>query len=114
MPPKFDGARETVVGFVNTCRLYTEARLGRVDEKEKISWVLFYIQGGVVEIWKDNVLEEISKGTLEVDMMEELFEKIREEFGEFDKESRKADELRLLVQGPRIYDKYIQEFRRAA
>jgi len=39
--------------------------------------------------------------------MEELFEKMREEFREFNEESRKVDELRLLVQGPRTYDKYI-------
>ena len=47
-------------------------------------------------------------------MMKKLFEKKREEFGEFDKESRKVDELRLLVQGSRTYNKYVQEFRRAA
>jgi len=29
--------------------------------------------------------------------MEELFEKIREEFGEFNKESRKMDKLQLLT-----------------
>ena len=58
-------------------------------------------------------MDEIEKGTSEVETMEELFEKIREEFGEFDKESRKADELRLLVQGPRTCDEYVQEFRRA-
>ena len=42
-----------------------------------------------------------------------MFEKMREEFGKFDEESRKANELRLLVQGPRTCDKYVQEFRRA-
>jgi len=72
------------------------------------------MQGGVAEIWKDNILDEIAKGTSDVETMEELFEKMREEFGEFDKESRKADELRLLIQGPRTCDEYIQEFRRAA
>ena len=64
-------------------------------------------RGGVAETWKDNVLDEITKGTSEVETMEELFEKMREEFGEFNEESRKVDELRLLVQGPRTYDKYI-------
>ena len=59
-------------------------------------------------------MEEISKGMSEVETMEELFEKMREEFGEFDKESRKADELRLLVQGSRTCNEYIQELRRAA
>ena len=113
-PPKFDGSREVVVGFVNACHLYTRARLGGVGNKEKISWVLSYVQGGVAETWKDNVLDEIEKGTSDVETMEELFKKMREEFGEFDKESRKADELRLLVQGPRTCDEYVQEFKRAA
>ena len=102
------------MGFVNACRLYAEARLGRVNKKEKISWVLSYVQGGVAEVWKDNVLDEIKKGTSDVDTMDDLFKKIREEFGEFDKENRKVDELRLLVQGSRTCNKYVQEFKRAA
>jgi len=102
VPPKFDGSREAVVGFVNTCHLYARARLEGVHNKGRISWALFYVQGGVAEVWKDNILDEIEKGISEVETMEELFEKMREEFGEFDEESRKADELRLLVQGPRM------------
>ena len=94
--------------------MYARARLGGVGNKEKISWALSYVQGGVAETWKDNILDEIEKGTSEVETMEELFEKIREEFGEFDEESRKADELRLLVQGPRTCNEYIQEFKRVA
>ena len=45
-PPKFNGKRKDIVGFVNACCLYAEARLGGVDKKEKISWVLSYVQGG--------------------------------------------------------------------
>ena len=59
-------------------------------------------------------MDEIEKWTLEVETIGELFEKMREEFGEFDEESRKADELRLLVQGPRTCDEYVQEFKRTA
>ena len=114
VPPRFDGKREAVVGFVNACRLYATARLGGTGEKEKISWVLFYVQGGAAETWKDNVLDEITKATSEIETMEDLFEKMREEFGEFDEKSQKTDELRLLVQGPRTCDEYVQEFRRAA
>ena len=43
------------------------------------------------------------------EMVEELFTKIREEFGEFDKESRKVDELRLLKQGGQTCDEYCNE-----
>jgi len=94
--------------------LYTKARLGGVDNKGKISWVLSYIQRGVAEVWKNNILEEIEKGMSEVETMKELFEKMREEFREFDKESRKVDKLRLLVQGSRTCNKFVQEFKRAA
>jgi len=76
--------------------------------------VLSYVQGGVAEIWKDNVLDEITKGTLAVNTVEELFTKIRQEFGEFDEESRKVDKLRVLEQGSRTVDEYVQEFKRAA
>ena len=106
-PPKFDKSREAVVGFVNACHLYAKARLEGVDNKRKISWVLSYVQGGVAEVWKDNILDEI-------ETMEELFKKIREEFGEFDEESKKVDELRLLVQGSRTCNEYVQEFKRVA
>ena len=68
----------------------------------------------MAEIWKDNVLDEITKGMSLVNTVEELFTKIRQEFGEFDKESRKVDELRLLEQGGKTVDKYVQEFRRVA
>ena len=77
--------------------MYARARLEGVDNNGRINWVLSYVQGAVAETWKDNVLDEIVKGTSDVETMEELFEKMREEFGEFDKESRKADELRLLM-----------------
>jgi len=53
------------VGFVNACHLYAETRLG-----------------GVAEVWKDNILEEINKGMSEVETMEELFEKMWKEFRE--------------------------------
>ena len=85
-----------------------------MKERSKISWVLSYVQGRVAEIWKDNILDEITKGTLLVNTMEELFTKIRQEFGEFDEESRKVDKLRVLEQGEKMVDGYIQKFRRAA
>jgi len=89
-------------------------RMGQVGSRSRISWVLSYVQGGVAEIWKDNVLDKISKGTSTVNTEEELFTKIRQEFGKFDEESRKVDELRVLEQGGKTVDEYVQEFRRAA
>jgi len=113
-PPKFNGERSQVVGFINACRLFMQMRLTQVAERNKISWVLSYVQGGVAEIWKDNILDEITKGTSAVQTVEELFTKIRQEFGEFDEESWKVEELRILEQGGKTVDEYVQEFKRAA
>ena len=111
-PPLFDGEREKVVGFINACCLYISMRMKGTREKEKISWVLTYMQGGVAEVWKKNVLEEKKQGVSVMETVEELFTKMREEFGEFDKESRKVDELRLLEQGGRTCNKYVQIFKK--
>jgi len=65
-------------------------------------------------MWKDNILDEIAKGTSVVQTVKQLFAKIRQEFGEFDKESRKVNELRVLEQEGKTVDEYVQEFKRAA
>jgi len=44
--------------------------MDQVGDRNKISWVLSYVQGGVAEIWKDNILNEITKGTLVVQTVE--------------------------------------------
>jgi len=113
-PPKFSRERDQVVGFINACCLFMQMRIEQVGDRNRISWVLSYVQGGVAEIWKDNMLDKITNVTSAVQTVEELFTKIRQEFGEFDEESRKVDELRVLEQGGKTVDKYVQEFRRAA
>ena len=113
-PPKFSRERDQVVGFINACCLFMQMRIEQVGDRNRISWVLSYVQGGVAEIWKDNMLDKITNVTSAVQTVEELFTKIRQEFGKFDEESRKVDELRVLEQGGKTVDKYVQEFRRAA
>jgi len=53
------------------------------------------------------MLDEITNGTLAVQMMEELFTKIRQEFGEFDEKSKKVDKLRVLEQEGKTIDEYM-------
>jgi len=49
-----------------------------------------------------------------VEIVEELFTKMREEFGAFNEESRKVDKLRLLEQGGRMCDEYVQIFKKVS
>jgi len=55
--------------------------------------LLSYVQGGIVEAWKDNLLDELAKGELEVELAEQLFTKIRNDFGETSEEERKIEQL---------------------
>jgi len=80
----------------------------------QVAWVLSYVQGGVAEAWKDNLLDELAKGESEVNTMEKLFTKIRNNFGEMLKEERKIEQLWTIEQGGRTCDEYVQEFKKVA
>ena len=90
-PPLFSGRIEEVSIFINVAHLYLSMRMTGEPEATRMAWVLFYIQGGVAEAWKDNLLDELSKGESEVETAEELFQKIRNEFEETREEERKIE-----------------------
>ena len=60
------------------------------------------------------MLDELAKGELEVESVEQLFTKIRNDFGETLEEERKIEQLRTIEQGGRTCDKYMQEFKKVA
>ena len=53
--------------------------------------MLSYIQEGVAEVWKNNLLNELSKGELGVKTMEKLFTKMRNKFKKIAKEKQKIE-----------------------
>ena len=59
-------------------------------------------------------MNELLKGELEVEIAEELFSKMRNEFGETAEEERKVKQLRTIEQRGRTCDEYIQEFKKIA
>ena len=65
-------------------------------------------------MWKDNLLDELAKGESEVESAEQLFMKIRNDFGETSEEEKKIEQLRMIEQGGRTCDEYVQEFKKVA
>ena len=60
------------------------------------------------------MLDELAKGESEVELVEQLFTKIRNDFGETSEEEKKIEQLRTIEQGGKTCDKYVQEFKKVA
>jgi len=66
----------------------------------------------VAEVWRDNLLDELAKGESKVETVEQLFLKIRNDFGKTSKKERKIEQLRTIEQGGRTCNEYVQEFKK--
>ena len=71
------------------------------------------MQGGTVDVWKENVIEKLEAGEVEYEMVEEVLLSLKKEFGGGEEESVKAVELRKLEQEGRTIEEFVQEFKRA-
>ena len=67
-----------------------------------------------MDIWKENVMEELEAGEMEYESIEEFFTSMKKEFGGGEKETTKAVELRQLEQGKRLMEEFVQIFKRIA
>ena len=106
-PQIFSGRMEEVSVFVNVARLYIRMKMMEDVAATQVAWVLSYVQGGIAEAWKDNLLNELAKEESEVESVEQLFTKIRNDFGEMSEEERKIEQLRTIKQGGRTCNKYV-------
>jgi len=95
-PQVFSGRMEEMSAFINVARLYIRMKMTKKTAATQVAWVLLYVQGGIAEAWKDNLLDELAKGELEVESAEQLFAKIRDDFGEILEEERKIEQLRTI------------------
>jgi len=88
----FDGTSSKVSGFVTAYKLYIKMKMKEVAVEEQIQWVLSYVQGGSVDIWKENVLEDLEEGELEYESVGEFFgshqEGVQKRGGEVGKSGR--------------------------
>jgi len=112
-PAIFNGEAAKVGGFITVCRLFLRMKLRGSTVEEQVQWVLSYVQGGLADVWKENVMEELEAGEVEYKLVEELLTSLRKEFGRGEEESVQAAELRKIEQGGRTMEEFVQEFKRA-
>ena len=58
------------------------------------------------------MLDKLAKGKSEIEIAEDLFTKIRNEFEETTEAERKVKQLRIIEQGERLCNEYVQEFKK--
>jgi hypothetical protein len=75
-PPLFPGKKEELNGFISACKLYISILLENATESTKINWVLSFVQGGIVDAWKENIMEM-------QEFMDEGAPTVLEELGKF-------------------------------
>ena len=92
-PLVFNGEVGKVKGFISACKLYLK-KMGEAIVKEQIIMILSYIQGGSVDIWKENILEDLEAEEIEYESVGEFLASLKREFGGGDKEAAKVMELR--------------------
>ena len=110
----FNGEAGKAGGFVIICRLYLRMKMREVTVEEQVQWVLSYVQRGSVDIWKENVIEELETGEMEYETVKEFLTSLNKEFGGGEEESVKVVELRKMEQGGRTMEEFVQEFKRVA
>ena len=67
-----------------------------------------------MDVWKENIMEELESGEVEYESAEEFLNSLKREFHGEEEESVKAAELRWLEQEGRIMEEFVQEFKRIA
>jgi len=113
-PAIFNREAGKVGGFIMTCRLFLRMKLRGATVEEQVQWVLLYVQGGLADVWKENVMEELESGEVEYESAEEFLTSLKKEFGGGEEELMKVAELRKMEQGRRMMEKFVQEFKWAA
>ena len=64
--------------------------------KEQVQWILLYIQEELVDIWKENIIEDLEDRSLEYVIIGEFFINLKKEFSSRNDESVKMIDLKKI------------------
>ena len=89
-----DRKASKIGGFIIVYNLYMKIRIIETIVEEQIQWILIYVQRETMDIWKENMLEDLETRVLKFEILREFLEEVKKEFGEDDEKSIKVMELK--------------------
>ena len=89
-------------------------RMREAAVEEQIQWVLSYMQRGLADIQKENILEDLEAEILEYVTVGEFLVDLKKKFEGGDNKMMKMAELKKVEQRNRMMEEFVQEFRRTA
>ena len=69
--------------------------------------MLSYVQEELVNIWKENIIENLESGSSSYAIVEEFFADLKEEFGKGDNKTIKVVELKNVEQRSKMMEEFI-------
>ena len=64
--------------------------------KEQVQWILLYVQEELVDIWKENIIEDLEDRSLEYVIIGEFFINLKKEFSSRNDKSVKMIDLKKI------------------
>ena len=83
----FDRTSGKVLKFITTYKLFLKIRMRGDLVEEQIQQLLSYVQRELVDVQKENILEDLKSEDLEYKIVEEFLAEIRKEFRREDEET---------------------------
>jgi len=110
----FNGTASKVSDFLIVYRLYIKIKMRDVMMEEQVQWVLSYMQRGLADVWKKNMIEDLESRSLSYITIGEFLSDLKEEFSSGDNKMIKITELKKVEQRSKTMEEFVQEFRTVA
>jgi len=103
----FNGTASKVSDFLIVYRLYIKIKMRDVMMEEQVQWVLSYMQRGLADVWKKNMIEDLESRSLSYITIGEFLSDLKEEFSSGDNKMIKITELKKVEQRSKTIEEFV-------